>query len=198
MEMEANEPQYRKDVAKQRMFLKELFNAGQYKKCISRFENQPQVHTSSDRDELKANRLLLETYIAALIMDGKSNQVVDKIAPLINRSTLNSSPSNLAQALKESEPIPHIMTTNPQQWQSAIDRNQPLSQFSSAQGGLPRNVEDTPIKVILSESWSWSKFIRTFATRILYGILLMTGLSVVLDQQGILKSGITHQLFISN
>jgi hypothetical protein len=45
--------------------------------------------------------------------------------------------------------------------------------------------------VVLSEKWSWAKFARTFITRILYGILLMTGLSVLLDQQGLLKSGLS-------
>ncbi|KAJ3052445.1 ATP-dependent zinc metalloprotease FTSH 5, mitochondrial, partial [Rhizophlyctis rosea] len=52
------------------------------------------------------------------------------------------------------------------------------------QGGRPE-----PIQVVLSEAWSWSKFVRKLGSKLLYGILLMTGLSVILDQQGIIKSG---------
>ncbi|KAI8918169.1 peptidase family M41-domain-containing protein [Powellomyces hirtus] len=46
-----------------------------------------------------------------------------------------------------------------------------------------------PIEVVLSEAWSWSKFVRKLGSKVLYGLLLMTGLSVLLDQQGIIKSG---------
>jgi ATP-dependent metalloprotease len=42
---------------------------------------------------------------------------------------------------------------------------------------------------VISEAWSWSKFSRKLGSRVLYGLLLMTGLSVILDQQGIIKSG---------
>ena len=53
-------------------------------------------------------------------------------------------------------------------------------------GGMGR---PEPIQVVLSEAWSWSKFVRKLGGKLLYGILLMTGLSVILDQQGIIKSG---------
>ncbi|KAJ3313063.1 hypothetical protein HDU76_002731 [Blyttiomyces sp. JEL0837] len=46
-----------------------------------------------------------------------------------------------------------------------------------------------PIQVVISEAWSWSKFIRKVGSKLLYGLLLITGLSVILDQQGIIKSG---------
>ena len=211
LEQEANEFHNRKDPVKQRALLKELFNSGNYKQCISRFENQPQLPFSEGRKDdlryLQSDPLLLEPYIAALIMDGKSNKVVEKISPLINAgvsvpfpsSSLSgnsntSSPSNSSSSFRESEPIPHYMHTDRSKWQQEIDRSQPNSTFSSFNGGLPRQFINSPdggpIKVVLSEAWSWSKFARTFASRILYGILLMTGLSVVLDQQGMLKQGL--------
>lgn len=213
LEQEANEFHNRKDSVKQRALLKELFNSGNYKQCISRFENQPQLPFSEGRKEdlryLQSDPLLLETYIAALIMDGKSNKVVEKISPFINAgvsvpfpsSSLSgtssySSPKNTfsPSSFRESEPIPHNMHTDRNKWQQEIDRTQPNSTFSTLNGGLPKQFtnssDDGPIKVVLSEAWSWSKFARTFASRILYGVLLMTGLSVVLDQQGMLKQGI--------
>jgi hypothetical protein len=90
--------------------------------------------------------------------------------------------------------IPHILKTNPSQWQREIDRNHSSSSYSTMNGGLPNSFtnqsgEEKPIKVLISEAWSWSKFSRTIATRLVYGILLMTGLSVLLEQQGILKGG---------
>ncbi|KAJ3359681.1 hypothetical protein HDU91_004842 [Kappamyces sp. JEL0680] len=208
LEQEANSPSSRTDVLKQRALMRELFNNGKYKQVISRFEGQPQLPSSSagyaaeyrekDLQLLQTDPVLLETYIAAMIMDGKSGKVVEKISPLIrgsdfHRPILGTSlfpPSQqpVPSPFRESEPVPHVLTSNPSHWQSEIDKKQPASRFASANGGLPRG-EDVPIKVVLSEAWSWSKFTRTFATRILYGILLMTGLSVVLDQQGMLKSG---------
>ena len=206
MEQEANEFMNRKDPQKQRALLKELFNTGNYKQCISRFENQPQIAFSENRRNemrlLQSDPLLLETYIAALIMDGKSNKVIEKISPFMNdgdssNRSQSQQPLPLHQTsnfFRESEPIPHLLQTDKMKWQKEIDRNYPNSQFSSYNGGLPNRKssgpDEGPIKVVLSEAWSWSKFGRTFASRILYGILLMTGLSVLLDQQGILKQGI--------
>ncbi|RKO90368.1 P-loop containing nucleoside triphosphate hydrolase protein, partial [Blyttiomyces helicus] len=48
-----------------------------------------------------------------------------------------------------------------------------------------------PIHVVLAEAWSWAKFGRTLGSKFIYGILLMTGLAVILDQQGIIKSGMS-------
>jgi ATP-dependent metalloprotease len=204
LEQEANEFMNRKDPQKQRALLKELFNSGNYKQCITRFENLPHLSFSENRrDEmrvLQSDPQLLETYIAALIMDGKSNKVIEKISPLLNsgesftrsqsHQTVPSS-QDTTNRFRESDPIPHLLHTDRLKWQNEIDRSHPHSQFASHNGGLPTTRgDDGPIRVVLSEAWSWSKFARTFASRILYGILLMTGLSVLLDQQGILKQGI--------
>ncbi|KAJ3089981.1 ATP-dependent zinc metalloprotease FTSH 4, mitochondrial [Quaeritorhiza haematococci] len=58
-------------------------------------------------------------------------------------------------------------------------------------GGPGQQQSVGPIQVVISEAWSWSKFVRELGSRIVYGVLLMTGLSVILDQQGIIKSGMT-------
>eukprot|EP00842_Homolaphlyctis_polyrhiza_P001900 jgi/Hompol1/2710/HPOL_003015-RA len=63
------------------------------------------------------------------------------------------------------------------------------SQSTRKSDSLPPYPDGQPIQVIISEAWSWSKFSRKLGSRLVYGILIMTGLSVVLDQQGIIKSG---------
>ncbi|KAI8818046.1 peptidase family M41-domain-containing protein [Fimicolochytrium jonesii] len=55
--------------------------------------------------------------------------------------------------------------------------------------GNANGPDGRPIQVVISEAWSWSKFARKFGSKVLYGILLMTGLNVLLDSQGIIKSG---------
>ncbi|KAI8803526.1 peptidase family M41-domain-containing protein [Cladochytrium replicatum] len=40
----------------------------------------------------------------------------------------------------------------------------------------------------MSEAWSWSKFTRKLGSNVLFGVILITGLGLVLDQQGIIKS----------
>ena len=205
LETDANNLDNRKDPIKHRALYKELFNTGNYKQCISRFETQPQlpIHSSrypleqreEDIRKLQSDPVILETYIASMIMDGKSAKVVEKITPLIKGGHIQS-PMGLGMQqsslppIRETEPTLHNMKTNLSQWQSTIDRTHPNSMFASNNRGLPiQQSEDAPIKVILSEAWSWSKFTRSIASRILIGVLLMTGLSVVLDQQGILKNG---------
>ncbi|KAJ8326197.1 i-AAA protease yme1 [Batrachochytrium dendrobatidis] len=103
----------------------------------------------------------------------------------------------------------HTVHTNVSQWESALGSNpihqqQSLYSRPAASGktepfsalrrsiGLGKNSSypnSQPIQVVISEAWSWSKLARKLGSRLLLGILLMTGLSVILDQQGIMKSG---------
>ncbi|KAJ1343594.1 hypothetical protein BSLG_001863 [Batrachochytrium salamandrivorans] len=99
-------------------------------------------------------------------------------------SSSSSSPSLLQQQQRYYQ----------QQPQRTFPKQEPLSMLRRAIGmgrnpSLPPLPEGQPIQVVLSESWSWSKLGRTLGSRILLSVLLMTGLSVVLDQQGIMKSG---------
>ncbi|KAI8923758.1 peptidase family M41-domain-containing protein [Entophlyctis helioformis] len=116
-----------------------------------------------------------------------------------------------------SEGRDHIVRTNLSEWDRALGGRSSASQsipqslppqqsfsnpFSSytrrtGSGGRPASgtaaagaagADGQPIQVIISEAWSWSKFSRKMGSRLLYGVLIMTGLSVVLDQQGIIKS----------
>ncbi|KAJ3025948.1 ATP-dependent zinc metalloprotease FTSH 4, mitochondrial, partial [Rhizophlyctis rosea] len=109
----------------------------------------------------------------------------------------------------------HWMQTNVSDWERALGSKMPASasassraqrnasfsgsaagRFGGGRGAPPSGPgygpdgKNEPIQVVLSEAWSWSKFVRKLGSKLLYGILLMTGLSVILDQQGIIKSGI--------
>ncbi|TPX40195.1 hypothetical protein SeLEV6574_g06740 [Synchytrium endobioticum] len=95
----------------------------------------------------------------------------------------------------------HLVKTSTTDWERAVAARSapgrsPLNRFlgisaTSAAGANEQTSGDreAPIQVIISEAWSWGKFARTMTSKILLGLLLMTGLSVVLDQQGIIKSG---------
>src|SRR4051812_35667198 len=47
LEQEANLPENARNPQKQRALFKELFNSGNYKQCIYRFENPPQIPKNS-------------------------------------------------------------------------------------------------------------------------------------------------------
>ncbi|KAJ3161836.1 hypothetical protein HDU86_006607 [Geranomyces michiganensis] len=92
----------------------------------------------------------------------------------------------------------HWMRTDVAKWEKALGRRISTpsagngSRFSGSRGaGASTNTTQNgaPIQVVLSEAWSWSKFVRKLSSKVLYAVLLMTGLSVLLDQQGIIKSG---------
>ncbi|KAL2913563.1 i-AAA protease yme1 [Polyrhizophydium stewartii] len=109
-----------------------------------------------------------------------------------------------------SEGREHLVRTNIAEWERALGARLPIAPqparstavSTSASGAfqrravsagarnesLPPHPEGQPIQVVISEAWSWSKFSRKMGSRLLYGVLIMTGLSVVLDQQGVLKS----------
>lgn len=189
-----------RDLSKQRQFLKELFNSGNYRQCISRFESQPQIpqlgfnYSLENRNEdirrIQSDPVVLETYIASLIMDGKSAKVVEKISPIIansNFSTYNPQNLEIPSFYRETDPVLYNAKTDLNQWQKELDRHQPNSSYSSGNQGMPKN-DGSPIKVVLSEAWSWSRFIRNISGKVIWGVLLVTGVSVIMDQQGMLKT----------
>ncbi|KAI8916343.1 peptidase family M41-domain-containing protein [Gorgonomyces haynaldii] len=120
----------------------------------------------------------LSLYIKALEQDGKSHLIAEKLQQL-------SKPSETS--FLDSKPQPEkefTIRTNLDQWEKATGRN-----LLPPNSRLRGSDSSGPIQVVVSEAWSWGKFSRTVGLRILYGVLILTGLSVVLDQQGVIKSG---------
>ncbi|KAJ3275405.1 ATP-dependent zinc metalloprotease FTSH 4, mitochondrial [Terramyces sp. JEL0728] len=203
LEQEANEPLNKKDPTKQRVLFKELYTTGNFKKVIQRFESQPQLPPPSMRYPpevrnedvlaLQSDPVILEMYLSSLVMDGKSSKLIEKLSPIYQQSGSITPPTPDPIIPPTSESRVHWMKTDMNQLQSAIDRSQPNSQYASSNKGLLRK-DEGPIQVVLSEAWSWSKFSRNIGTKLIYGVLLITGLSVVLDQQGILKNGMNNEV----
>lgn len=64
----------------------------------------------------------------------------------------------------------------------------PFSSQSTPTTFLDSPTLQQPIPVTLTEAFSWSKLLRKFGSKIITALVLLTGLSVILDQQGILKT----------
>jgi hypothetical protein len=179
LEQAAN--QHKKDVSKQRIYLKELLNSKSYQKLLFWFENQPQLPPVSgsysndkrleDIRALQSDKEMLATYIQALVQDGRQSQIIEKLRPIIN---INDS-IPLKEDVKEG--IPYSIKTDLERWKREFEQKQ-----------LHPNT-NRPIPIIVSEAWSWSKIARSFGARLFYGILIMTGLSVVMEQQGVFRGG---------
>jgi ATP-dependent metalloprotease len=176
------------DINQQRLLFKELLSSQNYKQLQQRFENPqlPNVSSryskeirSADMDKIQTDFVILDCYISSLVLDGQP--VAAKIQPLFT-STHQEQPPTITESR------PHWIETDMSKWQDAIDKTHPNSQFTSSKRGIPKK-DDGPIHVVLSEAWSWSKLARNLGSRIFFGILIMTGLSVVLEQQGVLRSG---------
>jgi hypothetical protein len=181
------------DMKLQRQLFKELLATQNYKRLQLRFENPTVPSVSShysvekrqqDIEKIQKDPVILDSYINALVMDGKGS-IVEKLTPFLNQDVRKEDPP--PQTITEARP--HWVHTDLDKWQKEVDAKQPNSRFASTKRGIPRGKDDGPIQVVLSEAWSWSKLARNFGSRLFYGILIMTGLSVVLEQQGILKSG---------
>jgi ATP-dependent metalloprotease len=79
---------------------------------------------------------------------------------------------------------------------SSFETNQPQPSMSDATTGEPRDYliqkissnSQEPIHIVIKEAFSWSKLSRKLLSSLLYYSFLITGLFIVLDQQGIMKS----------
>ena len=197
LESEANRFDNITDVSKQRSLYRELLRSGNYKSLINRFETQSQLPPISSRysiDMRQKDALVIQqdpeclnSYVKALEKDGQGDKVFEKITQLNLGNELVNEPSDVKFSPSSlSEPRNHIVRTNLDQW----DRATGSTRFSRMAPSSPhRSTTQEPIQVVISEAWSWGKFSRKIGTRILYGVLILTGLSVVLDQQGMIKSG---------
>ncbi|KAJ3300474.1 hypothetical protein HK104_000059 [Borealophlyctis nickersoniae] len=174
----------------------------------------PMHARSLDAQRIQQDPECFKAYVAALAREGKTDRLADRLLPMMNgganSATGNTSSGNGKSTEDASRPPvvearDHWVQTNMGDWERALGSRFP----SAARGGYgsaakfngrPNAVmggpgypgpdgKIEPIQVVLSEAWSWSKFVRKLGSKIMYGLLLMTGLSVILDQQGIIKSG---------
>ncbi|KAI9090302.1 peptidase family M41-domain-containing protein [Phlyctochytrium arcticum] len=217
VESEADDPQYRSDPRKQAELYKELIKSGNFNAVIDRYENQPQLGLPNSRfsaagrqsDVVRIQRdpECARAYVTALKREDKLDKITDRFLAAMavtgyspngmpGMSGASSGDSNSRQVVGEARE--HWVRTDMGEWDRALtSRGYKSSRPSSSIYGhspMPPpgyDPKSDPIQVIISEAWSWSKFARKLGSKLIYGLLLMTGLSVLLDQQGILKSGMS-------
>ncbi|KAJ3196206.1 hypothetical protein HK101_009769 [Irineochytrium annulatum] len=150
--------------------------------------------------------------VLAGLSSSRSGMDGHNAAPLPSSSQMPSQASAAATALGAQRVVEgrdHWVSARPQDWERMLGSGNRSSRFNGFQrpppegqyglrhpprsGWGPSPPADSmgkgdPIRVTISEAWSWSKFMREIITRVVYGAMLITGLSFILNQQGIFKS----------
>ena len=155
---------------------KELFKQKEYRKVVQILENQP------GQEELFVRALVLSNDRSLIHKLKQKMQIPEAGDNSDNSSTIGSNgtgndsgPLNTNEHEYLKEPRPHFVTTDVRQWNDALKQNK-------------------PIRVIVQEAWSWTKMAQNFGSRILFGVLILTGLSVVLEQQGLIRGGMNAEV----
>lgn len=138
----------------------------------------------------------MKAYITALSREGKIDVLSEKLKAAIqfpSSTTTSSNKINPAQPLTSTDKILHYAQTQIPQWNSRLGSRSPFQQqqFQQQYQSQNNSAKPEPIEVVLSEAWSWSKLSRKVGSKVIYGVLMITGLSVILEQQGILKSNMS-------
>ncbi|KND05169.1 ATP-dependent metallopeptidase HflB [Spizellomyces punctatus DAOM BR117] len=171
----------------------------------------PVAARNADIQRIQRDPDCLKAYLSALAKEGNIDKLADKVLAATGTSSINqalgSTPTRSIDmsnsvgddgAIRQTvgEGREHWVQTNIAEWDRALGRRAGAGAMRGGRGfggqgmGQPHvDGKMEPIQVIISEAWSWSKFVRKLGSKVLYGLLLMTGLSVLLDQQGIIKSG---------
>ncbi|KAJ3157213.1 hypothetical protein HDU89_002625 [Geranomyces variabilis] len=219
LETEASDPAYRFDPRKQAELYREMLKLGNHFALIDRYENQPQIEPASARypaatreadvSRVQTDPECAKLYVTALAKEGDLDRLTEKFLAAASTGIAARRTSGAGASAPPLDPASvgegreHWVRTDVSQWEKALGRRIPTtsslsgsggSRFAGARGaGAPpaagAGQNGGPIQVVLSEAWSWSKFVRKLSSKVLYAVLLMTGLSVLLDQQGIIKSG---------
>jgi ATP-dependent metalloprotease len=148
-------------ISKQKNALKSIYQREDYPLVIQEFENLPSLHNDAES---------LQYYVMAL---GKTdNNILDRIAAL----------RKPAVAIDDKKTKYILETPDFERLEQATRKK------------IVPNATETrsePLEIILREPWSWASFFKTLGGRVIAGFLILTGLSVLLDQQGMIRSTIT-------
>ncbi|KAJ3178700.1 hypothetical protein HDU85_005103 [Gaertneriomyces sp. JEL0708] len=225
LEVEADEGMNAVDPRKQAGLYKELLRQSP-SSVIHRYEVQPQLPPVSSRysasqravdvQRIQSDPECVKLYVQALGKEGRWDILGQKLSTT-NTTNLShpshyshtsvgmgdmSSPTSTGPTNMIGEPREHRVWTNPDAWNRALSSSRRrTSSMPPPTSSSPHNMQPPladPIQVIISEAWSWSKFTRKLGSKVLYALLLMTGLGVLLDQQGIIKGGMSTAEFEPN
>ncbi|KAJ3391053.1 hypothetical protein HDU84_006568 [Entophlyctis sp. JEL0112] len=195
---EAGLPGNSDNVDLQASYYEELLRCGNSRTVISLYEAQgPRVQHSPR---------CLAVYAQAMAKEGRLERMAQRIAQELASSQPAESDSSGYSSLDTSSPLnestsslfkkkdllnsrDYTISARQSDWANIV--NSRLNHISNGSTLAPHSNQNiVPIPVVLSEAFSWSKMGRKMGSSILYAVLLLTGLSVILDQQGIMKSGI--------
>ncbi|KAJ1552760.1 ATP-dependent zinc metalloprotease FTSH 4, mitochondrial, partial [Cladochytrium tenue] len=172
---------------------------------------------AADVDRIQQDPACLRAYVDALVRDGRAAEIASRMQELMAHAAAGSTaaqmsgsspgaaglppaapsaaqyatrmPSSRAASSTPRDAREHWVRTDMDQWNRALRSRglAPLPPPPAGPGGSAAG--QPPIQVAISEAWSWSKVTRQLLSNVVYAVLLMTGLSVILDQQGIIKTG---------
>ncbi|KAI8999212.1 peptidase family M41-domain-containing protein [Gaertneriomyces semiglobifer] len=224
VELEADEGMNAVDPRKQAGLYKELLRQSP-SSVIHRYEVQPQLPPVSSRysasqravdvQRIQSDPECVKLYVQALGKEGRWDMLGQKLSASHTSNLAHpshhshtsvgmgdmSSPISTGPTNLIGEPREHRVWTNPDAWNRALSSSRRRTSSMSQSASSPHNMQPPladPIQVIISEAWSWSKFTRKLGSKVLYALLLMTGLGVLLDQQGIIKGGMSTAEFEPN
>ena len=176
LETEANDFNYRSDPLKQSQLLKSLFDSENYSGVVSRYENQPQLLNSSSSDALKIklDSENIKIYVSALVKLGDFEKISESLSRVVadsKKSTFHSSRWNA-----------------PAKYNLYTSNNQIQGRLNTRLNSQTAQNQNDPIAITVTESSSWSKFARQLSSKVIGALIILTGLSIIADQQqGILK-----------
>ncbi|KAJ3143093.1 hypothetical protein HK100_011392 [Physocladia obscura] len=175
-------------------FYKELLRANNTRALIAAYEAQGAAVQHAPQ--------CLSLYAQAMAKEGRLDRLARRLAEDLSvaRNGESFAPSESDSATSSASLLgknrrdilnsrDYTMHTNPNDWANVLHSRSNSSNNSSINGLSNNNQNVIPIPVVLSEAFSWSKLGRKMGASLLYAVLLLTGLSVILDQQGIMKSG---------
>ncbi|KAJ3203664.1 hypothetical protein HK099_001412, partial [Clydaea vesicula] len=184
---------------KQAELYTELLKSGNYQELIYRYETQPQLGDEYNRDEIAVKRLqhdedLVKLYIQALFNEGESDRIATTISKLISeKKEYNFKPfsSDSGKLVKSAGTLYNLTTEKPQLATKLLlsKKGQQFQQQTTINDDQYQEKE--PLQVQITEAWSWSKILRKFGTQTLVALIVVTGLSVLLEQQGVVKTGLS-------
>lgn len=191
LEKEANKPENALNVVKQGKYLQDLLRFGYYNAVIQRFESQPQLNkliSSEAREKVKAqlqsDRTALDAFVQALVKQNRSGEIAAKLQQLQapSKSTLDVFVPALEEKVSAVDSKGFAAgATSPGQFSGTPAERETVFRLNG----------DQPLPVVVTESTSWSQFSKQLITKISLLVVGITGVSALLDQQGILKSSLT-------
>ncbi|KAJ1550379.1 ATP-dependent zinc metalloprotease FTSH 4, mitochondrial, partial [Nowakowskiella sp. JEL0078] len=195
----------------------ELINRFENQPQLAKSGHNASSTRSVEMLRIQKDKECLRLYALALAQEGHVDILVDRVTSIANANIPNqqysSQPLFYENSSQEnysnnnnstqksnmwatrsplvSEGQPYTLKSKTSNFENVISKNHGAS-IPNESGIKSKNYRsEEPVHLIISEGWSWSKFTRKIGSQFLFGLLLITGLSVILDQQGMMRPGMS-------